>query len=301
MTPAAFHVEAADYATRQALLHGVREAVFVGEQQVPAALESDDLDPLSHHVLALDADGHAIGTGRLTPQRRIGRMAVLPGWRGHGVGEALLQALVAEAARRGWDEVTLHAQLHARDFYARNGFLPEGAPFTEAGIVHQTMRRRMGGAMRVQDAAQAEAALAAVIHRARRRLLLGCRGGDTALLAQPAVLQALRRFATRRHDKQALVLLHDAEPAAMPAALQALLQRLPSVFALRQPVDPGDPSLAPASASNDNGDCYFRPMGDRFEGELCLDMPATARQQDALFQRAWDAAALCEGLRTLGM
>ena len=42
-------------------------------------------------------------------------------------------------------------------------------------------------------------------------------------------------------------------------------------------------------------------MGDRVEGELCLDMPATARQQDALFQRAWDAAALCEGLRTLGM
>lgn len=301
MTPAAFHVEAADYATRQALLHGVRRAVFVDEQQVPAALESDDLDPLSHHVLALDADDHAIGTGRLTPQHRIGRMAVLAGWRGKGVGEALLQALVAEAARRGWGEVTLHAQVHARDFYARNGFLPEGAPFTEAGIVHQTMRRRMDGAMRVQDADQAEAAMATVIHRARRRLLLGCRGGDTALLAQPAVLQALRRFATRRHDKQALVLLHDGEPAAMPTALLALLQRLPTVFALRLPADPGDPSLAPASVINDNGDCYFRPMGDRFEGELCLDMPAPARQQDALFQRAWDAATVCEGFRTLGI
>lgn len=300
MTPAAFHVETADYAVRHALLHGVRHAVFVGEQQVPAGLEIDDLDPLSHHVVALDADGHAIGTGRLTPQRRIGRMAVLSGWRGHGVGEALLRALVAEAARRGWDEVSLHAQVHARDFYARNGFLPEGAEFEEAGIVHQTMRRRMDGTMRVHDAGQAEAAMASVIQRARRRLLLGCAAGDAAMLGRPAALQALRRFATARHDKQALVLLHDGDPAALPAALLALVQRLPSVFQLRQPADPADASL-PRGAVNDNGDCYFRPMGERADGELALDMPAHARRQDALFQRAWDAAAVCEGLRTAGI
>lgn len=301
MTPAAFHVEMADYAAQHVLLHGVRHAVFVGEQQVPAELETDDLDPLSHHVVALDADGHAIGTGRLTPQRRIGRMAVLSGWRGLGVGEALLQALVAEAAHRGWDEVSLHAQVHARDFYARNGFLPEGAEFEEAGIAHQTMRRRMDGAMRVQDAGQAGAALSAVIHRARRRLLLGCRSGDTALLGQPVVLQALRRFATARHDKQALVLLHDGDLAGLPAPLLALVQRLPSAFQLRQPADPAEQALVPACAVNDNGDCYFRPMGDRFEGELCLDMPARARQQDALFQRAWDGARDCDGPRTLGI
>lgn len=301
MTPAAFHVEAADYAARHALLHGVRHAVFVGEQQVPAELETDDLDPLSHHVVALDADGHAIGTGRLTPQRRIGRMAVLPGWRGRGVGEALLQALVAEAARRGWGEVSLHAQVHARDFYARNGFLPEGAEFEEAGIVHQTMRRRMDGAMRVQDAGQAEAAMASVIHRARRRLLLGCDAGDAAVLGQPAALQALRRFAAARHDKQTLVLLHDGDLAALPAPLLALVQRLPSVFQLRQPSDPADASLLPRGAVNDNGDCYFRPMGERADGALALDMPAQARRQDALFQRAWDGAAVCEGLRTLGI
>lgn len=301
MTSAAFHVEAADYAVQHALLHGVRHAVFVGEQQVPPELETDELDPLSHHVVALDADGHAIGTGRLTPQRRIGRMAVLSGWRGQGVGEALLQALVAEAARRGWGEVSLHAQVHARDFYARNGFLPEGAEFEEAGIAHQTMRRRMDGAMRVQAADQVEAALSAVIHRARRRLLLGCRGGDAALLGQPAVLQALRRFATARHDKQALVLLHDGDPTTLPPALLALVQRLPSVFQLRQPADPAGQAPAPACAVNDNDDCYFRPMGERVEGELSLDMPARARQQDALFQRAWDDARDCEALRTLGI
>ncbi len=301
MTPAAFHVESADYAAQHALLHGVRHAVFVGEQQVPVELETDELDPLSHHVVALDADGRAIGTGRLTPQRRIGRMAVLPQWRGHGVGEALLQALVAEATRRGWGEVALHAQVHARDFYARNGFLPEGDDFEEAGIVHQTMRRRLDGAMRVQDFAQASAAATAVAWRARRRLLLHCRGGDADLLAQPALLQALRHFASARHDKQAQVLLHDGDLQALPAALLALMQRLPSVFQLRQPTDPVDEQMAGSVFANDRGDCYFRPMGERIEGELSLDAPARTTPHLARFQQAWERSRDCPGLRALGI
>lgn len=60
----AIHVEAADYTRRHAQLHALRRAVFVDEQQVPAELETDALDPLSHHVVALDAAGRVVGTGR---------------------------------------------------------------------------------------------------------------------------------------------------------------------------------------------------------------------------------------------
>ncbi|WP_312916698.1 GNAT family N-acetyltransferase [Stenotrophomonas sp.] len=301
MSPAAiFHVEIADYAVQQALLHGVRHTVFVSEQNVPAELEIDELDPLSDHALALDEHGHAIGTARLTPDQRIGRMAVLAAWRGKGVGQALLNALLDAARKRGWGEVSLHAQLHARDFYACNGFLPEGVEFEEAGIGHQTMRRRLDGAMRVQDPDQARAAAAAVIHAARRSLYLQLRGND-ALLAQPLVLDALRRFATARHDKQVQVLLHEADLPALPAAFIALVQRLPSVFHLREPVDPADCQVASAAISNDQGDCYFRPIGARAEGELVLDSPARAQQQELLFKRIWERSRDCNGLRVLGV
>ncbi|MGE8249999.1 MAG: GNAT family N-acetyltransferase [Stenotrophomonas bentonitica] len=301
MSPAAiFHVEIADYAVQQALLHGVRHTVFVSEQNVPAELEIDELDPLSDHALALDEHGHAIGTARLTPDQRIGRMAVLAAWRGKGVGQALLNALLDAARKRGWGEVSLHAQLHARDFYACNGFLPEGVEFEEAGIGHQTMRRRLDGAMRVQDPDQARAAAAAVIHAARRSLYLQLRGND-ALLAQPLVLDALRRFATARHDKQVQVLLHEADLPALPAAFIALVQRLPSVFHLREPVDPADCQVASAAISNDQGACYFRPIGARAEGELALDSPARAQQQELLFKRIWERSRDCNGLRVLGV
>ena len=116
----------------------IRFTVFVVEQKVPVELELDEFDPLSCHALALAGD-EAIGTGRLLPDGHIGRMAVLAGWRGRGVGALLLQALIDEAQRRGMTRVVLNAQTHALGFYARFGFVPEGEEYEEAGLPHRTM------------------------------------------------------------------------------------------------------------------------------------------------------------------
>ncbi|MEO6154384.1 MAG: GNAT family N-acetyltransferase, partial [Thermomonas sp.] len=83
-------------------LRAVRDEVFVGEQNVPVELEHDALDPLCTHVIARLLDGTPVGTGRLTPERHIGRMAVRAPWRGRGIGDALLLALVEQARLRGW-------------------------------------------------------------------------------------------------------------------------------------------------------------------------------------------------------
>lgn len=120
----------------------IRFTVFVDEQKVPVELELDEFDPLSCHALALAGDA-AIGTGRLLPDGHIGRMAVLAGWRGRGVGALLLQALIDEAQRRGMTRVVLNAQTHALGFYARFGFVPEGEEYEEAGLPHRTMSRRL--------------------------------------------------------------------------------------------------------------------------------------------------------------
>ena len=110
-----FRVEPADYTADFKDLRAVREPVFVVEQNVPLELEWDDLDPLCHHVIARDAQHRPIGTGRLTPEHKIGRLAVLREWRGKGVGDALLGALIDQARRFAWPEVSLHAQVDAID------------------------------------------------------------------------------------------------------------------------------------------------------------------------------------------
>jgi predicted GNAT family N-acyltransferase len=120
-------------------LQAVRRAVFIVEQRVPENLEWDDVDESCVHALAHDARRAPIGCGRLLPDGHIGRMAVLAGWRGCGVGEALLMRLIAVARERGDARILLNAQVQAMPFYARHGFAPVGPPFDEAGIPHQAM------------------------------------------------------------------------------------------------------------------------------------------------------------------
>jgi predicted GNAT family N-acyltransferase len=121
-------------------LREIRRVVFVEEQRVPEELEIDGHDPACAHVLAEDARGEAVGTGRLLPDGRIGRMAVLATWRNRGIGTRLLHALMEAARAQGLREVHLHAQQNARAFYERHGFRIEGEPYLEAGIPHIDMR-----------------------------------------------------------------------------------------------------------------------------------------------------------------
>ena len=294
-------VHLADYAREHACVHAVRTAVFVQEQQVPVELERDALDPLSVHVLARAPDGTAVGTARMTPDRRIGRMAVLPAWRGRGVGEALLDALLAHARALRWPEVSLHAQLHALPFYARAGFVPAGARFSEAGIDHRRMVRRLPGASPVEDAEAAAAVVVALAAHARRGLAFYSRALDPGLLDRREVLDAIRRFATRTGPRQVRILLHDAEtPRREDAPLLALAQRLPSVFSLRQISDPVDARFPSAYAFNDHGGALFRPLASRMEGEGGIEDGATARRLEQAFNPVWERSRPCTELRALG-
>jgi predicted GNAT family N-acyltransferase len=121
----------------------VRDAVFVVEQGVPPEIERDEWDQRSDHALALDRDGQVVGTGRLLPDGHIGRMAVLPEWRGQGIGGRILASLIAHAHERGMKRVVLNAQTHAVPFYARHGFAAFGDEFMEAGIPHVAMAREV--------------------------------------------------------------------------------------------------------------------------------------------------------------
>jgi len=274
--------------------------VFVQEQGVPVELEWDELDPHCHHVLARDAEGVAIGTGRLTPEHRIGRMAVLPEWRGRGVGDALLDALIQLARAQGWQDIGLHAQASAITFYARHGFLPQGARFTEAGIEHQTMRRLLDGPNPVETHDAAVAAMLGIIGRARRHLWLYSRELDPGLLDRPDVMTALRQFGTR--GGEARIVLQDAlTPQAAHAPLIGLSQRLPSAFLFRVVEETVDRAYPSAFACNDAGGWYFRLLGHRTEGETRIDQPARARQLENIFEPFWERARPCTEYRALGI
>ena len=124
----------------------LRTRVFVDEQGVPPEIEQDDADAAAVHVISRADDGRVVATGRLllapgSTTATIGRMAADAAVRGGGHGAAVLAELHRQAAARGIAEIELHAQVSARAFYERAGYLAVGDEYLEAGIAHITMRR----------------------------------------------------------------------------------------------------------------------------------------------------------------
>ena len=123
--------------------YAVRHQVFVVEQAVPPELERDAFDDLAVHLVALRGDA-VIGTLRIViggGAAKIGRMAVLAARRKAGIGSRLMERAADVARTAGATDITLHAQLTAKAFYARLGYREEGEVFEEAGIAHISMRK----------------------------------------------------------------------------------------------------------------------------------------------------------------
>jgi len=121
------------------LLRALREKVFIQEQNVPVDLEWDGLDDSCHHALVLSANGEAIGCGRITEKGHIGRVAVLPEWRGKRIGTAVLEMLVDYARSKNYPKVELNAQVQAIELYKKFGFEAKGKEFMDANIPHRKM------------------------------------------------------------------------------------------------------------------------------------------------------------------
>lgn len=126
------------------LVFAIRRTVFVEEQAVPEAEEYDEFEENSRHFLA-EIDGEPCGTARWRFTEggvKMERFAVLPAYRGRGVGSALVTAVLAdidaqpEAVGR---KRYLHAQLSAVPLYTKFGFQRLGALFYECDIAHFKM------------------------------------------------------------------------------------------------------------------------------------------------------------------
>lgn len=125
-------------ADREALMF-VRRAVFIEEQGVSEDEEWDEHDPVCEHLLATTVKRDAVGTARLHPSGRVGRVAVLKAFRGLGIGHALMLEVIQRAELRALPQLALNAQVQALEFYRRLGFVPRGEEFLEAGIAHIEM------------------------------------------------------------------------------------------------------------------------------------------------------------------
>ena len=121
----------------------LRNAVFIVEQNC-AYQDIDGLDETAYHMWHEDENGIAAYVRLLPPGVRfddsvIGRVIAVR--RRSGVGSQIVRT--AQSAVRevfGTDSVTIEAQVYAREFYEKLGFVQQSDEFDEDGIPHILMR-----------------------------------------------------------------------------------------------------------------------------------------------------------------
>lgn len=122
----------------------IRKLVFQDEQGIAAALDFDGKDKKTDtwHKLAM-VDGAAAGTARIVMlgdgHAKIGRLAVLPDFRGHGLGRMIMQDIMGDLSARQVVKAELSSQIAVQKLYESLGFRVDGAVYEEAGLPHIKM------------------------------------------------------------------------------------------------------------------------------------------------------------------
>lgn len=310
MIEEAFRIELASWERDEPELRAVRETVFIVEQKVPPDEEWDDLDARSVHVLARDPEGRVLGTGRLTPEHKIGRVAVHREWRGRGVGDAIMRVLLEQAQALGYPQILLHAQVDAIPFYEKLGFVSEGDEFVEAGIRHRNMRRSLpprtthlrpgalplppappSRAFDVVSLADAQRLSDELARGARYKLWIYTRDLDRLLYDRVPFLDEVKRIALSGRGAEVLILVHETTGAVRDGhRLLHLAQRLSSYIKVRTPVIEEHRQYPSAFLLNDRGGYFMRSLGSRFEGEGNTHAAGRNRTLLNYFQQIWQHA-----------
>jgi predicted GNAT family N-acyltransferase len=120
----------------------IRREVFVGEQNCPPELEWEHEEESNHFLATVNEEPAGASRWRKTDKGyKLERFAVLKKFRGDGVGQALVQAVLNDLPKDA-DYIYLHAQVQAVTLYERFGFEKTGPEFEEAGIRHYKMIKK---------------------------------------------------------------------------------------------------------------------------------------------------------------
>jgi predicted GNAT family N-acyltransferase len=117
----------------------IRREVFVDEQNCPPELEWEFEEESTHFLATIDGEPAGASRWRKTDKGyKLERFAVLQKFRGKGIGQALVAAVLEDLPTDA-NYVYMHAQIQAVPLYEKFNFKKVGPEFEEAGIRHFKM------------------------------------------------------------------------------------------------------------------------------------------------------------------
>ncbi|MEG0592673.1 MAG: GNAT family N-acetyltransferase, partial [Coprobacillus sp.] len=108
----------------------------------------NEFDDIDHHCLNLVIyeDQKAIGCARMYQKDNsmiLGRIAVIKEKRELHLGSYILDLLEQKAIELGYHEVCLSAQVRAKNFYLKNGYIEYGDEYLDEYCPHINMKKRL--------------------------------------------------------------------------------------------------------------------------------------------------------------
>lgn len=119
----------------------VRKKVFMDEQGFTSEL--DDIDKLATHVILYDHE-KPIATGRIYKENNeyhIGRICVLAAYRKQHLASKVMKTL-EEIGFKQTDTIYLSAQVQAKGFYEKLGYIAYGNEFMDEHCPHIMMKKK---------------------------------------------------------------------------------------------------------------------------------------------------------------
>lgn len=119
----------------------IRKSVFVEEQGVPLENELDAFENTSTHIIGYH-DHRPFAYARFRSYEdgiKVERVAILKPYRNKGFGKKLMKTIEHIAKRKHHHKLILNAQLQAKQFYEKLGYISIGLPFQEENITHIKM------------------------------------------------------------------------------------------------------------------------------------------------------------------
>lgn len=122
----------------------IRREVFIEEQKF--TIDKDEIDERAYHVVIYDED-IPIATGRCFNKEDkkdeyiIGRVAVLKKYRGLKIGREVILLLEEKIKELNGKSVELSAQVRAKNFYEKIGYVEYGEVYFDEYCEHIKMKK----------------------------------------------------------------------------------------------------------------------------------------------------------------
>ncbi len=294
-----FTVRDASWIEDNSAISSLRKVIFVEEQGVSPEEEMDGQDNLEStiHFLGLLED-KPIATGRVLESGKIGRVCVLPEYRGAKFGMKLINEIIVQMLEKhNRPRLYLHAQTSASDFYTKCGFAQEGEVFVEAGIDHIRMHLNLTNpktldtiysdrVIRLANASDFARHLCQCTSIAQRSLDIMTLDLSSKIYGRAFADSVSRFVRSNRHATVRALIQNTQSLKGTSHPLTMLAQRLPSSISLRR-LKEKPQNLDEGFAIADKRHMVFFNNEAEMQGFANYRAPAEAQHQLEEFDTLW--------------